>query len=79
MYAACNIALGYEMQDSIAAATEWAEKAVDVARQQAEKTESENDLSYYMFTYNYWQELSERLQGIVRLNAQMERFEQEKE
>lgn len=79
LYAACNIALGYEMQDSIAAATEWAEKAVDVARQQAEKTESENDLSYYMFTYNYWQELSERLQGIVRLNAQMERFEQEKE
>lgn len=79
LYAACNIALGYEMQDSIAAATEWAEKAVDVARQQAEKTESENDLSYYMFTYDYWQELSERLQGIVRLNAQMERFEQEKE
>ena len=32
-----------------------------------------------MFTYNYWQELSERLQGIVRLNAQMERFEQEKD
>ena len=67
------------MQDSIAAATEWAEKAVDVARQQAEKTESENYLSYYMFTYNYWQELSERLQGIVRLNAQMERFEQDAE
>ena len=78
MQAACNIALGYEMQDSIATATEWAEKAVDITRKQAEKTESANDLSYYMFAYDYWQELQERLQGMARLDAQMRRFEEEK-
>ena len=77
MQAACNIALGYEMQDSIAAAAHWAEKAVEITRQRAEKTESENDLSYYMFAYSYWQELQERLQGIARLDAQMRRFEEE--
>ena len=77
MYAACNIALGYEMQDSIAAAAHWAEKAVEISRQRAEKTKSENDLSYYMFAYSYWQELQERLQGLSRLNAQMQRFEEE--
>ena len=77
MQAACNIALGYEMQDSIAAAAHWAEKAVEITRQRAEKTESEHDLSYYMFAYSYWQELQERLQGIARLDAQMRRFEEE--
>ena len=77
MQAACNIALGYEMQDSIAAATRWAEKAVKLAKQRVERTESENDLSYYMFAYSYWQELQERLQGIARLDAQMRRFEEE--
>ena len=66
------------MQDSIATATEWAEKAVDITRKQAEKTESANDLSYYMFAYDYWQELQERLQGMARLDAQMRRFEEEK-
>ena len=78
MQAACNIALGYEMQDSIAAAAHWAEKALEITRQRTEKTESENDLSYYMFAYSYWQELQERLQGIARLDAQMQRFEEEK-
>ena len=77
IYAACNIALGYEMQDSIAAATRWAEKAVKLAKQRVERTESENDLSYYMFAYSYWQELTERLQGAARLDAQMRRFGEE--
>lgn len=77
LQAACNIALGYEMQDSLSLATEWAERAAKIAKQQAEKTESNDDISYYVFAYNYWVELSERLQGIARLDAQMQRFEEE--
>ena len=76
--AAARTAMQQQLDDAIRALGQMASSGT-TARQQAEKTESENDLSYYMFTYNYWQELSERLQGIVRLNAQMERFEQEKE
>lgn len=33
MYSAYNIAMGYEMQDSIDTATEWALKAQQIARE----------------------------------------------
>lgn len=83
MYAACNIALGYEMQDSIAAATEWAEKAQHMAYQidrLDEKTAdglNATDVPNYVFTTVYLNELQERLQGIARLDAQMQRFKEE--
>ena len=83
MYAACNIALGYEMQDSIAAATEWAEKAQHVAYQ-IDRLDEKNvgnlnaaDVPNYVFTTVYLQELQERLQGMARLDAQMQRFKDE--
>ena len=83
MYAACNIALGYEMQDSIAAATEWAEKAQHMAYQidrLDEKTAdglNATDVPNYVFATVYLNELQERLQGIARLDAQMQRFKEE--
>lgn len=38
MYAAYNTALGYEMQDSIDTALEWALKAQTLAREKARQT-----------------------------------------
>ena len=84
IYAACNIALGYEMQDSIDNAIQWAEKAVQAAHAQAkgrtEKMDADDidpsDLSYYVLAYRYLQELQERQKGMARLKAQMQRFEE---
>ena len=77
MYAAYNIALGYEMQDSIHTAEEWALKAqkvaYDVDKIDEKKTQEGVDLmdipNYFAIT-----ELQERKEGMTRLNAQMERF-----
>ena len=84
IYAACNIALGYEMQDDIDNAIQWAEKAVQAAHAQAkgriEKMDADDidpsDLSYYVLAYRYLQELQERQKGMARLKAQMQRFEE---
>lgn len=83
MYAAYNTALGYEMQDSIETALEWAMKAQAVAREVCKmdaKDEKETgdvrtgNLSYYIFTSQYVEELQKREEGMTRLNMQMERF-----
>lgn len=83
MYAAYNTALGYEMQDSIETALEWAIKAQTVAREiskidQLEKKETkplnEGNLSYYIFISQYVEELQKRKEGMSLLNMQMERF-----
>ena len=81
MYAAYNIALGYEMQDSIHTAEEWALKAqkvaYDVDKIDEKKTQEGVDLmdipNYFAIT-RYLNELQERKEGMTRLNAQMERF-----
>ena len=81
MYAAYNIALGYEMQDSIHTAEEWALKAQEVAydvdKIDEKKTQEGVDLmdipNYFAIT-RYLNELQERKEGMTRLNAQMERF-----
>lgn len=84
IYAAFNIALGYEMQDSIETAMEWALKAQSIAReidkvdelQVTQKVNSESIPNYFL-TSIYVNELQERKEGIARLNVQMNRFEEE--
>lgn len=80
MYSAYNIAMGYEMQDSIDTATEWALKAQQIAREiskvdKKEKDEiSDSTISYYILISLYVDELQERKEGLTRLKAQMNRF-----
>ena len=80
MYAAYNIALGYEMQDHLEEAYEWAVKAQNVAyeidevsRKQAEEV-LPTDVPNYLMTSIYVGELKERKEGMVRLKAQMNRI-----
>lgn len=82
MRAAYNIALGYEMQDSIDTAVSWAAKAqsiaYDIDRIEA-KTPNGLDgrqVPNYVFTTLYLNELNERQQGLGRLNIQMQRFDE---
>ena len=80
MYSAYNIAMGYEMQDSIDTATEWALKAQQIAREiskvdKKEKDEiSDSTISYYILISLYVDEFQERKEGLTRLKAQMNRF-----
>lgn len=81
MYAAYNIALGYEMQDSIHTAAEWALKAqkaaYDVDKVEEKKNQNTVDISdvpNYFAVSRYLNELEERKEGMTRLNAQMQRF-----
>lgn len=68
MQAAYNMALGYEMQDSIGTAHEWAMKAQALAIEIKEMI---------IPTSVYASELEERLAGLVLLQTQMRRFEEE--
>ena len=64
MYAAYNIALGYEMQDSINTAYDWAVKAQEVAKSMAKNTVKDiedvergsysSDISYYRNVKTDW-------------------------
>ena len=80
MQAAYNLAVGYEMQDSIAAALDWALKAQAEARivDGVDKKDlthlGKADLPYYVLTTLYATELKERKEGLSRLNMQMQRF-----
>lgn len=81
MYAAYNVALGYEMQDSIQAAEEWALKAqkeaYDIDKIEEKKEQGGIDISdvpNYFAVTRYLNELQERKEGMTRLNVQMERF-----
>lgn len=79
-YAAYNLTLGYEMTDRLRTAAEWAEKA----RQQAyildkveEKKASElqaSELPHYLPATLRCTELEKRVEGLSRLDAQMERL-----
>lgn len=83
LYAAYNIALGYEMQDSIDHAYDWALKALEIAKDMAKDVSKDTknierdvyskELSYYVLTNSYANELKLRKDGLVRLNAQMKR------
>lgn len=81
MRAAYNIALGYEMQDSIQAAVEWAEKAQKLAYEVDKVGEAQKEgnkvknMPNYLATTVYLTELQERQAGITRLDAQMGRFD----
>ncbi|MDE5760060.1 MAG: tetratricopeptide repeat protein [Bacteroides sp.] len=85
MYAAYNTALGYEMQDSINTALEWAVKAQNIAHEisKIDLNDKENtksvqggNLSYYIFISQYVEELQKREEGMARLNMQMSRFDE---
>lgn len=81
MYAAYNIALGYEMKDDIGQALEWALKAQQLAGK-IDKVNEQTDIRSahipnFLMTSIYVNELQERKESITRLNAQMERFQQE--
>lgn len=81
MRAAFNIAVYYEMKDSLAKAEEWAEKA----RQLAKKTETKNssvqlqpninEMPNYYLASMYLAELKERNSQLPKLKMQMSRFE----
>ena len=80
MFAACNIALGYEMQDSIATATEWAKKAQEQARK-IDKIDQQNSQSVtpasvpnFVFTSLYVEELQDRKNSQMKLSVQMQRL-----
>lgn len=81
--AACNIALGYEMQDSIDTALEWALKAQALTGEKGENNQKDTAelsgdmFSYYLFISSYVNELQKRKEGMTRLSMQMIRFRKE--
>lgn len=80
MRAALNIALYYEMNDSIEEAGKWATEAQILARkvdkidQKATEKIDLNSIPNYYLTTLYVNELNERISGISLLNGQMSRF-----
>lgn len=82
MCAAYNIALGYEMQDSIDTALEWAIKAFNIAQEidkMSEEVTSDTSIENkpnYILTALYVNELQERKNSIDLLNVQMKRFDE---
>lgn len=80
MYAAYNIALGYEMQDSIETAKDWATKAQKVAIK-IDKVDNKmgqelipDIVPNYLFTTRYLGELQTREENLSQLKIQMQRF-----
>lgn len=79
MYAAYNIALGYEMQDLIEEAYHWAQEAQKVAYQIDEVSQKQagyilpTDVPNYLMTSIYVGELQERMKGMARLRTQTDR------
>lgn len=76
-YAAYNIAVGYEMQDSIADALEWALKAQAEATSTISKENAEAYMNNatYVLTSIYVGELQKRQENLTPLNGQMKRFD----
>ena len=79
MYAAYNIALGYEMQDRIEEAYHWAQEAQKVAYQIDNVSKVQKgfylpmNIPNYIMTSIYVGELKERMEGMVRLRTQTNR------
>lgn len=76
MYAALNIALYYEMKDSIEEAGTWAVKAQTLARKIDHVDDKKEFINVDNFRHTslYVLELQERKDGLVKLNMQMRRF-----
>ena len=80
MRAALNIAVYYEMKDSLAKAEEWAEKAQQLAKKIDKKNITDsvqatiNDVPNYYLTSMYLAELKERNAQLPKLKLQMSRF-----
>ncbi len=80
MYAACNIALGYEMQDLLDEAYQWAVEAqktayeIDGIEQKKKGHVLPADVPNYLMTSIYVSELKERKDGMTRLKVQMKRI-----
>ena len=80
MRAALNIAVYYEMKDSLAKAEEWAEKAQQLAKKIDKKNITDSpqatidDVPNYYMTTLYANELKERNSQLPKLKMQMERF-----
>ena len=81
MKAALNIAVYYEMKDSLAKAEEWAVKAQQLAQKVDKKNIPENaayatidDIPNYYLKTLYANELKERNSQLPKLKMQMERF-----
>ena len=83
MHAAYNIALGYEMQDSIAAALTWATHAFTIAQEIDKVEDATTDMEVlankpnFLLTAIYINELQERRNSMNLLNVQMKRFDEE--
>jgi hypothetical protein len=67
--AAYNLALYHEMQDEVPAALEWIMHALEGAKQ---GTAEYNDAQLYLA------QLQERAKALAKLNAQMQRFDENK-
>lgn len=80
MRAALNIAVYYEMKDSLAKAEEWAEKAQQLAKKIEKKNINNSvlptidDVPNYYLTSLYLAELKERKAQLPKLKLQMSRF-----
>lgn len=80
MRAAHNIAISYEMRDSLPQAQEWEEKAQQLAKKVEIKNTPDNvhvsidDVPNYYLTTQYLAELKERNSHLLKLNIQMSRF-----
>ncbi|MEG1564443.1 MAG: DUF6340 family protein [Bacteroides sp.] len=80
MAAAHNIALYYEMKDSLQTAETWATKALELAREvdKIDKKGSRDlelsSVPNYVMIFRYLNELKERKAGLAKLNMQMSRF-----
>jgi len=80
MRAALNIAVYYEMKDSLAKAEEWAEKAQQLAKKIDKKNITDSvqasidDVPNYYLTSLYLAELKERNAQLPKLKLQMSRF-----
>lgn len=84
MRAAYNLALGYEMQDSIDLAYDWCRKAEDLAYQidgvESKIVEQGVDADIvpnFAMVRLYTEELKKRKETLTRLQMQMQRFEEE--
>ncbi len=84
MYAAYNLALGYEMQDSIQSALSWARKAqaaaseIDRVEEKATVREADaGSVPHYLLASMYVAELEKRLAGLHMLDVQTSRFSEE--
>lgn len=83
MYAAFNLALGYEMKDELDIAEQWALKAQQAAIEVNKGKQSEllqltsEELPGYHASTLYLKELQKRIANLPRLNAQIQRFNNE--